>query len=123
MITPSGPSDPLADASDTASWGQRRLLAAVDFYQRAREGRPSPCRFHPSCSSYARESLEVHGAGRGTWLTVRRLLRCRPFGPSGFDPVPPHRDSADRVAPGAAAGPSHAVRHLTVAVPIAVQKG
>ncbi|MGA0878262.1 MAG: membrane protein insertion efficiency factor YidD [Ilumatobacteraceae bacterium] len=64
------------------------LLRAVRFYQVGREGRPSPCRFTPSCSEYAREALETHGAGRGTWLTVRRLLRCRPFGPSGFDPVP-----------------------------------
>jgi uncharacterized protein len=67
---------------------RRFLLWAVDQYQRAAEGRPSPCRFFPSCSEYARESLTVHGAGRGSWLTARRLVRCRPFGPSGFDPVP-----------------------------------
>ena len=66
----------------------RRLIAAVRWYQRAFDGRPSPCRFTPSCSCYAVEALDVHGAGRGLWLTVRRLLRCRPFGPSGFDPVP-----------------------------------
>jgi putative membrane protein insertion efficiency factor len=65
-----------------------RLLRAVDWYQRAMEGRPSPCRFTPSCSSYAREALTVHGTRRGLWLTTRRLLRCRPFGRSGFDPVP-----------------------------------
>ena len=66
----------------------RRLVKAVDWYQRAMEGRPSPCRFTPSCSTYAREALTVHGTRRGLWLTARRLLRCRPFGPSGFDPVP-----------------------------------
>ena len=65
-----------------------RLVRMVDWYQRAFEGRPSPCRFTPSCSSYAREALVVHGNARGSWLTARRLLRCRPFGPSGFDPVP-----------------------------------
>ena len=65
-----------------------RLVRLVDWYQRATEGRPSPCRFTPSCSSYAREALEVHGTRRGLWLTLRRLARCRPFGPSGFDPVP-----------------------------------
>jgi uncharacterized protein len=65
-----------------------RLLRAVDWYQRAMEGRPSPCRFTPSCSCYAREALTVHGTRRGLWLTVRRLARCRPLGPSGFDPVP-----------------------------------
>ena len=64
------------------------LIRAIDTYQRAYEGRPSPCRFTPSCSSYAREALEVHGRWRGFWLTMRRLVRCRPFGPSGFDPVP-----------------------------------
>ena len=64
------------------------LVRMIDWYQRAAEGRPSPCRFTPSCSSYAREALEVHGRRRGLWLTIRRLARCRPFGPSGFDPVP-----------------------------------
>ena len=65
-----------------------RLIRVVDWYQRAMDGRPSPCRFTPSCSSYAREALTVHGTRRGLWLTVRRLVRCRPFGPSGYDPVP-----------------------------------
>jgi putative membrane protein insertion efficiency factor len=65
------------------------MLSAVLAYQRAFAGRPSPCRFFPSCSEYSREAIETHGAARGLWLTVRRLVRCRPFGPSGFDPVPP----------------------------------
>lgn len=64
------------------------LLRWIGHYQTAREGRPSPCRFSPSCSEYAREAIETHGAGRGSWLAMRRLLRCRPFGKSGFDPVP-----------------------------------
>ena len=67
---------------------QRRLRSAIVLYQRAREGRPSPCRFFPSCSAYALESVEVHGAWRGGLLTLRRLLRCRPLGPSGVDLVP-----------------------------------
>ncbi|MBK0401227.1 membrane protein insertion efficiency factor YidD [Limibaculum sp. M0105] len=46
------------------------------------------CRFQPTCSAYALEALEKHGAWRGFWLTVRRLLRCRPGGGSGYDPVP-----------------------------------
>jgi uncharacterized protein len=70
------------------SWSQRRALSLIEAYQRAFEGRPSPCRFFPSCSSYAHEAFAVHGTRRGTWLTLRRLLRCRPLGPSGFDPVP-----------------------------------
>jgi uncharacterized protein len=65
----------------------------IDWYQAARAGRPSPCRFTPSCSTYAREAYLVHGRWQGTWLTVRRLLRCRPFGPSGYDPVPPPNPS------------------------------
>jgi putative membrane protein insertion efficiency factor len=64
------------------------LMRVVLWYQRAVDGRPSPCRFTPTCSSYALEALHVHGNGRGLWLTVRRLARCRPFGPSGWDPVP-----------------------------------
>ncbi|MFZ9481477.1 MAG: membrane protein insertion efficiency factor YidD [Ilumatobacteraceae bacterium] len=52
------------------------------------EGRPSPCRFTPSCSQYSLDALRIHGSRRGLWLTIRRLSRCRPFGPSGWDPVP-----------------------------------
>ncbi|MFO1105290.1 MAG: membrane protein insertion efficiency factor YidD [Amaricoccus sp.] len=47
------------------------------------------CRFQPTCSAYALEALDRHGAWRGTWLTLRRLRRCHPWGGSGFDPVPP----------------------------------
>jgi uncharacterized protein len=47
------------------------------------------CRFQPTCSVYALEALERHGALRGSWLTLRRLLRCHPFGGSGIDNVPP----------------------------------
>jgi uncharacterized protein len=50
---------------------------------------PPVCRFAPSCSEYALESLRVHGAVRGLWLAVRRLARCHPFNPGGYDPVPP----------------------------------
>ena len=67
------------------------MLRAIAAYQRAFDGRPSPCRFFPTCSEYSREAIETHGSGRGLWLTMRRLVRCRPFGPSGFDPVPPAR--------------------------------
>ncbi|GAB2514148.1 membrane protein insertion efficiency factor YidD [Lysobacter humi (ex Lee et al. 2017)] len=50
------------------------------------------CRFHPTCSVYAMEAIERHGAMRGTWLTAGRLLRCQPFHPGGHDPVPPRRE-------------------------------
>lgn len=49
----------------------------------------SHCRFHPHCSDYALEALASHGATRGTWLTARRILRCHPWNPGGWDPVPP----------------------------------
>jgi putative membrane protein insertion efficiency factor len=49
---------------------------------------PPTCRFAPSCSAYAIEALERHGAFRGGWLTLKRLLRCHPWGGSGYDPVP-----------------------------------
>jgi putative membrane protein insertion efficiency factor len=52
---------------------------------------PPSCRFYPSCSAYAVEALTVHGALRGSWLTLRRLLRCGPWHPGGLDPVPPKR--------------------------------
>jgi putative membrane protein insertion efficiency factor len=55
---------------------------------------PIGCRFEPSCSHYAAEAIAVHGAGHGLWLAVKRLLRCRPFGGQGYDPVPlPGRDA------------------------------
>jgi putative membrane protein insertion efficiency factor len=66
-----------------------RLIAAVRYYQREISPRRAPCcHFTPTCSAYAIEALERHGALRGSWLTVRRLVRCRPGGRRGADPVP-----------------------------------
>jgi uncharacterized protein len=49
---------------------------------------PRSCRFHPSCSQYALEAVQIHGPARGTALAVKRILRCHPFDPGGYDPVP-----------------------------------
>lgn len=67
---------------------KRVVLSMIRGYQHLMAGRPSPCRYIPSCSSYAHEAVEVHGALRGTYLTARRLARCHPLGGFGFDPVP-----------------------------------
>jgi putative membrane protein insertion efficiency factor len=54
---------------------------------------PPACRFEPTCSVYAMEAIEIHGAWRGSWLALRRLLRCHPFTRGGFDPVPAPYDA------------------------------
>jgi putative membrane protein insertion efficiency factor len=74
--------------ADSPSMLARPLLAAIRGYQLVRAGRPSPCRFDPSCSAYAMDALRTHGAARGTLLAVRRLARCHPWGGQGYDPVP-----------------------------------
>lgn len=74
------------------------LVALVRAYQRI----PTPtsavprCRFYPSCSTYSIEALRRHGAARGLWLTARRLGRCHPWNPGGFDEVPPLASHQER---------------------------
>lgn len=65
------------------------ILAVVRSYRRFLSPLlPIACRFEPTCSQYALDAIEMHGAWRGGWLTLRRLLRCQPFSRGGFDPVP-----------------------------------
>ncbi|SER38363.1 membrane protein insertion efficiency factor YidD [Microlunatus flavus] len=91
------------------------------------------CRYYPSCSAYALRAVEVHGAVRGPWLAARRLLRCHPWTPGGYDPVPgtpewheeqallaageraghtdDHHAGHDHAAPAASHAPHHAPHH------------
>lgn len=64
------------------------LLSSIRLYQGWSSSRPPRCRYYPSCSAYAHEAIERHGAGKGSWLAVRRLARCQPFGGYGVDLVP-----------------------------------
>jgi putative membrane protein insertion efficiency factor len=69
----------------------RAMTRAIRGYQLARTGRPTGCRYLPSCSEYAVEAIERHGALRGGALAARRLARCTPWGGHGVDPVPDRR--------------------------------
>ncbi|HSM60915.1 MAG TPA: membrane protein insertion efficiency factor YidD [Longimicrobiales bacterium] len=81
----------------------RILIGIVRFYQVAiSPWTPPSCRYTPTCSAYALQALEQHGALRGSRLTLRRLLRCHPWGGHGYDPVPPA--TPDQTAAGGPAG-------------------
>ena len=70
-------------------WLSYPLIWLVKFYQQAISPfTPSACRFTPTCSQYTLEAIEKHGPFRGTWLGLKRISRCQPWGGSGYDPVP-----------------------------------
>jgi putative membrane protein insertion efficiency factor len=88
--TPLAPTDAQARVRRRVSVFAWPLIALVRLYQvTLGHVMGGHCRFHPTCSHYSIEALKVHGALRGSWLTLRRILRCQPFGGAGFDPVPP----------------------------------
>jgi uncharacterized protein len=76
---PSAPTRLVRAAATTAIRAYQRFLSPL---------LPRSCRFHPTCSSYALTSVERFGVVRGGWLSVKRIARCNPFHPGGFDPVP-----------------------------------
>ncbi len=68
---------------------KRLLMAAIRFYRRYISPLRKPCcRYIPTCSEYALEALEKYGFWKGSWLALRRFLRCHPFHKGGYDPVP-----------------------------------
>ena len=71
---------------------KRALLALIRFYQRQISPLfPPCCRFTPTCSQYALEAIQVHGAAKGVFLALKRILRCNPLFTGGYDPVPPRK--------------------------------
>lgn len=75
---------------------KRLLIGLIQWYQRAISSHTPPsCRFTPTCSAYAIEAIGRFGALKGTWLTIKRLARCHPWGGHGYDPVP-EKDENDR---------------------------
>jgi hypothetical protein len=68
---------------------KRLILALLRFYKRfISSALPPSCRFYPTCSEYTYEAIERYGVARGGWLGVKRLARCQPWNPGGYDPVP-----------------------------------
>ncbi|CAI8742322.1 MULTISPECIES: membrane protein insertion efficiency factor YidD [Bacillus] len=69
------------------------FIGIIRFYQKfISPMTPPTCRFYPTCSHYGLEAFQKHGAFKGFWLTLKRLLKCHPFHPGGFDPVPDKKD-------------------------------
>lgn len=74
----------------TYSIGAKVLIGLIKFYRLAISPLIGPrCRFDPTCSQYGLEAIKSHGALKGGWLTLKRVLKCHPLNPGGYDPVPP----------------------------------
>jgi uncharacterized protein len=68
---------------------EKALIGLIRFYRKGISPLlPPSCRFYPTCSEYGLEAIQRHGAARGSWLTLKRILRCHPFCRGGYDPVP-----------------------------------
>ena len=68
---------------------QKLLIKLIKLYQKIPGPWHNACRFYPTCSNYAIEAINLHGAIKGSWLAIKRIFRCNPFSKGGFDPVPP----------------------------------
>lgn len=68
--------------------GAKALVALIRAYQAASRWTPRVCRYWPTCSEYAAQAVARYGVLRGTWMAAKRLARCHPFAPGGYDPVP-----------------------------------
>jgi putative membrane protein insertion efficiency factor len=88
-----------ANARPTTLAGRVLALPIIAYRRWVSPGLPARCRFYPSCSAYALEAITRHGALKGFWLAVRRIGRCHPFHPGGYDPVPPGRTEATGARP------------------------
>lgn len=93
----------MTDHAPATSLPRRILLAPIRWYQRFL----SPllganCRYHPTCSRYAYEAIEIHGL-KGVWMGIRRIARCHPFRDGGFDPVPGSQPSVPDTIEGSSA--------------------
>ncbi len=71
-------------------------MAAIGAYQRIMAGTTSRCRFAPSCSQYSKDAIEVYGLTRGAWMGIKRIGRCHPWHPGGYDPVTLPNTRSDR---------------------------
>lgn len=69
------------------------FISIIRFYQKCISPlTPPSCRFYPTCSNYGLEAIKTHGAVKGGWLTIKRILKCHPLHPGGIDPVPPKKE-------------------------------
>jgi len=94
---------------------RRALLGLIRFYARAiSPALPPRCRFYPTCSAYAAEAIQRHGAARGSWLALRRIVKCAPWHPGGVDLVPgrPGTEAPDHTSSTAVPSPAPRVERI-----------
>ena len=66
---------------------KKLLIKLIELYQAAPIGSHNRCRFIPTCSQYAKEAIEMYGSAKGVWIGTKRVMRCHPFGKTGYDPI------------------------------------